>query len=127
MPYEIEISFKKSINIANPNIYFNECCRGGDVVRDQLLPLISKSYDHIQTGQEDWGWFLWFRRGEAHLAVDIFCDDPETGDFRLRLYRCVKRFLFFRYPVDGPELEELRKAVQGQIEKWAGSVKVEKI
>ncbi len=50
-----ELSFTKSVRVADPKIYFNECCWGGDVVRDQLLSLISSKYEHIQTGQEDWG------------------------------------------------------------------------
>jgi hypothetical protein len=32
--------------------------RGGDAVVNQLLPSVRARYAHIQTNQEDWGWFI---------------------------------------------------------------------
>jgi hypothetical protein len=77
MPYEI--TFTKSLSVRDESIYINECCWGGDVVRDELLPLVSQNAADLQTGQEDWGWFIWFKRGQVHLAIDICCDDPRKG------------------------------------------------
>src|SRR6266581_9663232 len=92
VPYEL--SFVKKVAAKNPASYINECCWGDDVVRDQLLPLISGNFEDLQTHQEDWGWFIWFRNGPVRLAIDIFCDDPKTGAFRVHLSSW-RRMLFF--------------------------------
>jgi hypothetical protein len=120
-----EISFTKPLVVADSDIYINDCCWGGDVVRDQLLPLVSSSYEKLQTGQEDWGWFLWFRRGPVRLAIDICCDNSTTGEFRVRLSSQVKRGLFGRWEVATPQLEEIRRLVTSQLEAWAGKLHVE--
>ena len=61
MPYEV--SFTKRVPIADREQYFNECCVGGDIVVDVLLPSVRARYEQVQTHQEDWGWFIWFRKG----------------------------------------------------------------
>jgi hypothetical protein len=119
-----ELSFTKSVRVADPKIYFNECCWGGDVVRDQLLPLISSKYEHIQTGQEDWGWFLWFRRGRVNFGIDIYCDEPELTAFRILLTSRRKWLPFSGLRAGKSELEELRELVYTQLTSWAGSVEV---
>lgn len=93
MPYEL--SFTKVVGIQDREQYINECCVGGDVVRDELLPLVRARYEDVQTEQEDWGWFIWFRSGPVRLAIDIFTDDPDTGTFRIHLTARVKRFVAF--------------------------------
>src|SRR5262245_56138693 len=103
MPYEIGIV--KAVKVASEDIYFNDCCFGGDVVSDRLLPMIRTLYQDIQANQEDWGWFIWFKHGAVSLAVDIFCDDPASGVFRLRLTSKVKRALWGSRTVDTPELD----------------------
>jgi len=125
VPYEI--SFVKSLTVSDPDIYINECCWGGDLVRDRLLPLIQASFDDIQTEQEDWGWFIWFRHGGVRLAIDIYCDDPKTGRFRIMLTGQKKRLLVLDSIADGPELEELREMIQAHVVAWAGPCKVEKV
>ena len=70
VPYEIGLT--KSVEVSDPSIYINDCCWGGDVVRDELLPLISQKFEDVVTEQEDWGWFIWFRRAQIRLAIDIF-------------------------------------------------------
>ena len=67
MPYEI--SFRKFIEVPDPEIYFNECCWGGDVVQQQLLPLVTAEYTDVMAEQEDWGWFIWFKKGDLVYIV----------------------------------------------------------
>ena len=62
MPYEL--SFTKRVPIVDREQYINECCIGGDVVVNRLLPSVRSRYTDVQTNQEDWGWFIWFRQGE---------------------------------------------------------------
>lgn len=115
MPYEI--AFTKSVTILNREQYINECCAGGDVVASVLLPAIKARYTDIQHEQEDWGWFIWFRKGDVKLAVDIFTDDAGAGQFRIML-TSRRRKLLFDKAADTPELDELRDLVVAELEKW---------
>ena len=117
MPYEL--SFTKRVPIANRNQYINECCVGGDVVVERLLPAVTSRYTDIDSGEEDWGWFIWFRKGGVKLAVDVFTDDPDTGEFRIHL-TSRKRRLVFDAAVDTPELEELRALIESELTAWIG-------
>jgi hypothetical protein len=119
-----EVSFQKTVTVTKQN-YINECCWGGDVIREHFLPLISSRYEKIQTGQEDWGWFLWFRRDGVRLAIDIFCDNPATCEFRLRLYSLRRRFLFFHTEVDSPQLLEMKNLVITTLKDWGCDPKVD--
>jgi hypothetical protein len=119
MPYEL--SFSTRVPIADRESYINECCVGGDAVIDRLLPLVRQRYAHVNTGQEDWGWFIWFRTGAIGLAIDVFTDDPDTGAFRMHLTSRTKRLLVLDTIVDTPELEELRALVSGELAAWIGS------
>ena len=126
MPYEL--SFRKQLTVADPDLYINDCCWGGDQVRDYLLPLVDGRFEKIQTTQEDWGWFIWFRKGEVELAIDIFCDDPKTGEFRVRVSSERKRgWLFERWETDTLELEGLKDEVVARLSAWAVEVKVERV
>jgi hypothetical protein len=118
MPYEI--SFSKRVPVSDREQYINECCIGGDVVIHRLLPLVQARYSGIQTNQEDWGWFIWFRRGAIRLAVDVFTEDPAQGVFRVHLTSRTKRFLAGDKVVDTPELEEVRALVESELEAWTG-------
>jgi hypothetical protein len=122
VPYEL--SFKKKFSVPEDDIYINPCCWGGDVVRDRLLPLIQQRYADIMTEQEDWGWFIWFKRGDVSLAIDIHTDDQDSGAFRVHLYSRKKKLLFFSQEADTPELEELRQLVEADLRQWAGMVEV---
>ena len=124
MPYEI--AFTKTLDARDSSIYINECCWGGDVVRDEFLPLLS-DFEDLQTGQEDWGWFLWFRRGDLRLAIDIFCDDPQSGYFRARLTSRKKRLLVFDTIFDGQELETVQQRVSVHLSSWAKVVTIERV
>ena len=119
MPYEI--SFTRPVSIVDRDQYINECCVGGDIVVNQLLPAVRERYTDIQTNQEDWGWFIWFRDGNVRLAIDVFTDDPEKGTFRIHLTSRIKRFLIFDTVVDTLELETLRALVTSELAAWAGA------
>jgi hypothetical protein len=118
MPYEL--SFRKQVSIKDKEEYFNECCIGGDVVVDQLISPIREQYSDVQSHQEDWGWFIWFRKGDVHLAVDIFTDDHDKGEFRIHIISRKKRWLFFDTVIDTPELDTLRTEIESRLAKWIG-------
>jgi hypothetical protein len=118
MPYEL--SFTKRLTISNREQYINECCAGGDFVLNALLPSVRERYTDLQSGQEDWGWFAWFRKGEIRLAIDIFTDDPDDGVFRVHLTSRIRRLLWSDKVIDTPELEELRDLVSSLLAAWTG-------
>ena len=120
MPYEL--SFTKRLQIPDREHYINECCVGGDLVVNQLLAPVEARYEDVQTEQEDWGWFIWFRDGATRLAVDVFTDDPETGQFRIHLTSRIKRILVGETIADTPELEELRRLVTTELSGWVDGV-----
>jgi hypothetical protein len=122
-----ELSFTKRLTVSGPELYINDCCWGGDQIRDYLLPLVEGCYEKIQTCQEDWGWFIWFRRPPVRLAIDIYCDDPEQGEFRVRLSAQRKRWLFDRAEIDTPELERLKDEVVARLNQWVGKVEIERV
>ena len=116
MPYEL--SFTKRLQIPDRGHYINECCVGGDLVVNHLLASVEARYEDIQTEQEDWGWFIWFREGSTRLAIDVFTDDPESGQFRIHLTSRIKRMLVGDKIVDTPELEDLRRLVLSELSGW---------
>jgi len=121
MPYQL--SFTKSLSVGDPEAYWNECCWGGDRVSDHLLPMIRGNYENIQNDQEDWGWFIWFRKGDTKLAVDIFCDDVKRGKYRVFLASQVNRSIFGHRIADSDELLDLKNRVWKELESWVeGSI-----
>jgi hypothetical protein len=118
MPYEI--AFTKPLSVEDPDLYLNDCCFGGDVISDILLPTIRREYDRVQAEQEDWGWFIWFRRGRVSLAIDVYCDDSASGVFRIHLSSRIHRFVIFDRTEDTPELEELMPKVAALLSEWLG-------
>jgi hypothetical protein len=120
MPYEI--SFTRRVAIEDRDQYINDCCVGGDVVVNQLLPAVRPRYADLQTEQEDWGWFIWFRKGNVRLAIDVFTDDPDAGAFRIHLTSRTKRLLVLDTVVDSPELEEVRALVVSELAAWVGGM-----
>jgi hypothetical protein len=119
MPYEV--SFTKYIPVVDREQYINDCCIGGDVVVNQLLPSVRARYTDLQTDQEDWGWFIWFRNGNVRLAIDVFTDDPDEGRFRVRITSRFRRLLVLDTVVDTPELEDLRTLIESELAAWVGS------
>ena len=118
MPYEI--SFSKPVTIVDREQYINDCCIGGDIVVDQLLPAVRARYTDIETNQEDWGWFIWFRKDGVRLAIDVHTDDADAGAFRIRLTSRVKKLLFEK-EADTPELDELRIFVESELRRWGAA------
>lgn len=127
MPYIV--SLWKKVQIADSDIYFNECCIGGDVVLDRLLPVLQQRYgEDIESNQEDWGWFAWFEDAGTRLAVDVYTDDPKDGAFRVHLTSSRTRFLLGAKIEDCPELERLRELVLERLKSWPVSrINVERV
>jgi hypothetical protein len=120
MPYEV--AFTRQVPIRDREEYFNECCVGGDAVVDALLPAVRARYEDIQSNQEDWGWFIWFKKGGVKLAVDVHTDDGDAGEFRIRLTSRTKRLLGYK-EADTPELGELLTLIESELGEW-GAVDV---
>jgi len=118
MPYEIALT--RLVPISDPQQYFNACCVGGDVVVDALLPAVREHYEDIQTNQEDWGWFIWFRKGKVKLAIDVHTDDGDAGEFRIRLTSRTKAWIGYK-EADTPELEDLCTLVERELAKWSAT------
>jgi hypothetical protein len=116
MPYEV--SFRKKTEPTDPALYINDCCIGGDIVSARLLPLIREQYEAVVAEQEDWGWFIWFRKGPIRLAIDIFCDDPESGRFRIHLTSRTRTLLFFDRVADTAELETVKELGVSALSRW---------
>lgn len=117
MPYEL--SFAKSIGTFDRANYINDCCVGGDLVAEVLLPSLNSRYGDLGPIEEDWGWFIWFENGGSKLAVDIFCDDSDKGEFRIHITSRVRGF-FGSKVHDTPELEILKLLVVDSISVWTG-------
>jgi hypothetical protein len=118
VPYEL--SFARRVAITDREQYINDCCIGGDVVLAQLLPALRARYGDVAPNQEDWGWFIWFRKGDVRLAIDVFTDDPGRGEFRIHLTSRVPRLLFLTTVADTPELRELHDVVVTELSAWVG-------
>lgn len=116
MPYTL--NFNKNVEIEDREKYINECCVGGDIVLDQLLPALRKQYGELQSEQEDWGWFAWFKQADINLAVDVFTENDKTGSFQILLTSRVPRFLFGHKTRDTPELQELKSLIISQLRSW---------
>jgi hypothetical protein len=124
MPYEI--AFTRPVPISDREQYINECCVGGDAVVDALLPAVRERYADIQTNQEDWGWFIWFKKGPVKLAIDVHSDDGDAGAFRIRLTSQTRRLIGYK-EADTDELDELRALVEAELRRWSATdVTVEK-
>jgi hypothetical protein len=119
MPYEL--AFNAELPALDRERYMNECCVGGDVVVERLLPAVKQRYTGIQTNQEDWGWFIWFRDGKVKLAIDVFTDDPDNGAFRIHLTARKHNLLWIARVEDTPELETLRQLIESELSSWTTS------
>ncbi len=120
MPYEI--SFIKQLEIAPGVRYTNDCCIGGDVVLDALLPALRERYGELHAIQEDWGWFIWFPVGGKELAIDVGTRDPAINEFCIHLSSRIRRFLRADIIEDTADLEQLRELVVTGLTGWLGSV-----
>ncbi len=116
MPFSIR--FRKPVDVTEAEPYINDCCIGGDVVLEHLLPALRQSYGDLEPTQEDWGWFVWFEHVGVKLAVDVFTQDPLTNEFEIHLTSRKARLLRSARVVDTPELEALRQRVVSSLEAW---------
>jgi hypothetical protein len=105
MPYIV--SFVKPIVVVEREQYINDCCIGGDLVLEQLLPALRERYTDLWSNQEDWGWFAWFEQSGVKLAVDVHTNDETTGEFQVHLTSRKPRLLLGAKIQDTPELEAL--------------------
>jgi len=118
MPYIV--GFVKPVQTVDAALYINDCCIGGDIVLDWLLPALRERYgSELQSTQEDWGWFVWFQQAGVKLAVDVHTNDPTLGEFQLHLTSRRPRFVLGAKIVDTPELEHLRELVVSRLRSWA--------
>jgi hypothetical protein len=126
MPYIL--SFAKPFTVPSRDHYINECCVGGDIVLEQLMPTLRAHYDEVHPVQEDWGWFAWFERDGVKLAVDVHTHDPAAGEFQIHLTSRRPRRLFGAKVEDTPELERLREHVISGLNAWGiAGVSVERV
>lgn len=116
MPYALR--FTKPVVITAREHYINDCCVGGDIVIERLLPALRDRYGDLQSNQEDWGWFAWFEQDGVKLAVDVFTNDEQTGEFELHLTSRMPRLLLAGKVQDTPELEALRELVAQELAAW---------
>lgn len=117
MPYIV--SFVKPVVVPNRDHYINECCVGGDLVLEHLVPTLREHYGpDVHPVQEDWGWFAWFERDGVKLAVDVHTHDAEAGEFQIHLTSRRPRRLFGAKVEDTPELERLREHVVTGLDTW---------
>ena len=113
------VSFVKPVRIADREQYINDCCIGGDIVLDRLLPALHERYgSDLQSNQEDWGWFAWFQQSGVKLAVDVHTNDHTLGEFQLHLTSRRPRLWLGAKIQDTPELEQLRELVVSQLQAW---------
>lgn len=117
MPYIV--GFSKPVPVADADQYINDCCIGGDVVLDRLLPALRERYgSDLQSNQEDWGWFAWFEESGTKLAVDVHTENAESGAFQIHLTSSRPRFLFGPAIQDTSELEQLKDLVLSELRSW---------
>lgn len=118
MPYVV--SFVKFVQVTDPEQYINDCCVGGDIVLDRLLPALRERYGSaIRSNQEDWGWFAWFEQSGVKLAVDVHTNDHTLGEFQVHLTSRRPRILLGAKIQDTPELEQLRELIASQLLSWS--------
>lgn len=116
MPYTL--TFSKQVAIADAGLYINDCCIGGDVVLDHVLPALREKYgDRLQSNQEDWGWFAGFEDGPIKLAVDISTGD-DRSQFQMLLTSRRPRFILSDKVEDGAELGALRELIVQRLTAW---------
>jgi len=116
MPYIV--TFRKPVAVSDRGQYINDCCVGGDIVLDRLLPALRTTYGAVQSNQEDWGWFAWFDYERIKLAVDVHTDDAARGEFQVHLTSRKPRLLLGSRIEDTPQLDALRELVLEQLRRW---------
>ena len=86
------------------------------------MPEPRNAHDNLMTDQEDWGWFARFKDRDVRLAIDVFCDDADSGSYRLHLTSRVPKWILGQMNEDTAELESLRDRVTRTLATWLGRV-----
>jgi hypothetical protein len=119
MPIEVTFALR-ALSVPEDAGYINDCCWGGDVIAGRLLPPVKQRYEGVESGQEDWGWYVWITDRDQRLEIDIFCDSHERAEFRVHLVSLRRRRLLPNVVVDLPSLDELKGLVVPILESWSG-------
>jgi hypothetical protein len=76
--------FHHEVAIKDKNQYINPCCYGGDVIGNLLQPRLRDAGFTIDLfDQEDWGWFLWLKKGKSGYSIDIGLEEEAQWKFKL--------------------------------------------
>jgi hypothetical protein len=100
--------------------YINDCCWGGDVITARLLAALPRSHRDVDTGQEDWGWYLWITEGDLRLEFNVFCHSPAQASFQAHLIALRRRRILSNIIIDHPALDELAALAIPLLESWSG-------
>jgi hypothetical protein len=117
VPYQI--AFTKKLHIADKSQYMGPACYGGDLVAQHLLPFIRANYPGVLLSQEKWGWHIFFNDDGAVISIQIYCDDSNTGAFRVVILSRIRKMMFFKKVSDVPELKYLMGLLVPLLEEWA--------
>jgi hypothetical protein len=120
VPYDV--TFTHRFEVADPSIYWNDCCYAGDLILDRILPYFEGKFRDVRANQEDWGWFIWCLDKSLRLSVCIFCEDVTLGAYRLNLSAVQTRWLLPDRTADLPDLVQARDFVVREIQSWLGQV-----
>jgi hypothetical protein len=69
--------------------FINPCCFGEDLAAWLRAKLIERAIPTIEPGQEDWGWYVEARIGDANYFIgvggnpDESARDPNEGEWRI--------------------------------------------
>ena len=118
MPFEVSLTLP-GLSVPADVEYINDCCWGGDVIARQLSPHVKERYRAVESGQEDWGWYVWITDRDCRLEIDIFCDSRERTEFRIHLVSVRRRRLRPNVIVDLPSLDDLKDFVVPILESWS--------
>jgi hypothetical protein len=106
----------------NPNVdYINSCCEFGDVVLEKIKNDISEKtgveVKSFVIGQEDWGWYLEFQKGEIIYLLSISYQDKDSNEAHnfgviIEAEKLEKGFIFNRKVEASKEADEVAKIIE---------------
>lgn len=71
--------------------FINPCCFGEDLAVWLRLKLLDKNTSTIEPGQEDWGWYIESKLGDASYFIgvggiaDESVESPNAGEWRIMI------------------------------------------
>jgi hypothetical protein len=76
--------FHHKFEITDAKQYINRCCYGGDILVSLIEPHLRENNFKIgKSGQEDWGWFIWFDKQKCGYSIDIGLEDEELWKYKI--------------------------------------------